>query len=146
MGSTEESGELPPEQIMEKARVSPHQWEVLQNYVEEPVSLETAIRDEAARVIDLLPDRRTASPSEVAMRKELSQEVRKTLKMLSPREEGVIKQRFGIDHGTDYTLAEIGKQLGICRERVRQIEKKALEKLKSTECEKDLKNLTGLYG
>ncbi len=75
------------------------------------------------------------------MQKEFSQKLRKALKMLSPKEEGVLRRRFGMDNGRTHTLEEIGRQLDISRERVRQIEKRALEKLKNAAGEKDLKNL-----
>lgn len=132
------AGELSPERIVEKGRLSQGQWRVLQNLIEEPLSLEVPARDGDARLIDLLPDRKSVSPSEAATRKELSEKLRKALKMLPPREEGILKQRFGIDHGRPYTLDEIGRQLGLSRERVRQIEKKALLKLEKEGREKDL--------
>lgn len=138
MSSQEEPEDLIPEQIMEKARLSRGQLEVVRNPIEEPVSLETAMRDEGQTVIDLLPDRKTPLPSEVAMHKELSEQLRDALRMLPPRQERVIKQRFGIGYGRDHTLDEIGNQLGLSRERVRQIERKALEKLKKAKCGKDL--------
>jgi RNA polymerase primary sigma factor len=123
-------GEIGPRQVMKKARLSRGQWEALQGYVEEPVSLETAMRDEAARVIDRLPDQKTQLPSDVVMQKERSSELRRGLRVLSFREEDIIRKRFGLNHDRAYTLEEIAKQFGISRERVRQLERKALNKLK----------------
>jgi RNA polymerase primary sigma factor len=146
VGSMEESEDLPPEQIMEMARISRGQWEMLQSQLKEPLSLETPMGDEEVSLIDAFPDRRSQSPAEAVMQKELSGRVRKTLKALSPREETVIKQRFGMDQGRERTLEEIGKQLGVSRERVRQIEKRALERLKKWNVGKELKNFTALDG
>ena len=128
--SAEESKELHPKEIMKRARLSRGQWKALQYNVEEPISLETSMRDEATKLTDLLSDQNTPLPYEIAMRKELSEKLRRDLKMLSLREEEVIEKRFGLDHDRFYTLEEISKQLGVSRERVRQIERKALNKLK----------------
>jgi len=146
VGSTEESEDLPPEQIMEIARISRGQWEALQSQLKEPLSLETPMGDEEARLIDVVPDRKGRWPSEEVMQKELSGKLRKTLKALSPREETVIKQRFGMDQGRERTLEEIGKQLDLSRERVRQIEKRALERLKRGNLGKELKKFKALDG
>ncbi len=134
----EESEELPLEQIMEKVRLSRGQLEVLRNPVEEPVSLEVPSPDGGAKEIDLISDPKTPSPLEAVMQKELSERLRKILKTVSSRTEEVIRKRFGMDHGRDYTLAEIGKQLRLSRERVRQIEEKGLERLKRLKCKKEL--------
>jgi len=128
--SAEESKELHPKEIMKRARLSRGQWKALQYNVEEPISLETAMRDEATQLTDLLSEQNTPVPYETAMRKELSEKLRMDLKVLSLREEKVIEKRFGLDHDRFCTLEEISKQLGVSRERVRQIERKALNKLK----------------
>ena len=130
MNDRERPGGVHPEEAMEKANVSRSQWEFLQNPVEEPVSMDTPMPSGSSKVVDMLPDRHTPSPWEVAARKELTGRLQETLKVLSSKEEIVVRQRFGIDDGKDRTLEEIGKQLGISRERVRQIEKRALGKLK----------------
>ena len=141
MTSSKDPGNVPPSQIMKNARVSRRQLEVLKIHIEEPVPLETPMRDEAGSVIDTVPDRGIQSPWEVVMQKELSEKLRKALKTLSPKEEAVLRRRFGMDSGRTHTLEEISRQLDISRERVRQIEKRALEKLKNAAGEKDLKNL-----
>ena len=128
--SAKEPRKLRPKQIMKKARLSPRQWEVLQNSVDEPLSLDTAGWNDGAKVIDLLPDRGATLPSEVATHRELSEKLRNALKALSLREAKIIVKRFGLNHGRAQTLEEISKQLGISRERVRQIERKALIKLR----------------
>jgi len=128
--SAKEPRELRPKQIMKKARLSRRQWEVLQHSVEEPSSLETAGKNDGARAIDMLPDRTTLLPPDLVMQRELSEELRTALKALSLREEKIIIKRFGLNHDRAHTLQEISKQLGISRERVRQIERKALDKLR----------------
>lgn len=141
MTSSKDPRNVPPSQIMKKARVSRRQLEVLKTNIEEPVPLETPMRDEARSVIDTVPDRGIQSPWEVVMQKERSEKLRKALKTLSPKEEGVLRRRFGMDNGRTHTLEEIGRQLDISRERVRQVEKRALGKLRNVTSEKDIKNL-----
>jgi len=143
MGSSVEASEEPIfENIMEKARLSLRQLEALPNHVEEPVSLEISVGDGKERLIDFVPDTEPQSPLEVVMQKELSEELRKTLrKILSPREERIIKRRFGIEDERLYTLEEVGRELGISRERVRQIQERALKKLKNAGKENQLKGL-----
>ncbi|NIS59832.1 MAG: sigma-70 family RNA polymerase sigma factor [Proteobacteria bacterium] len=126
------SGENTLENVVEKARLSLKRLGGLPDHVEEPISLEIPMGNGKERLIDLVPDTEPQSPTDVVMQNELSKELRKTLrKMLSPREEKIIKQRFGIDDKREYTLGELGRQLGISRERVRQIQNKALKKLES---------------
>lgn len=124
---------LRPKQVMKRARLTRGQWEALQISGEEPISLETTMRNETLRLMEILPDRSIDSPPEVIMQKELAKQLRNMLRILSPREEKIIRRRFGIDYDRHHTLDEIGKQLGISRERVRQLEQKALRKLQKTE-------------
>jgi len=136
-----ESVEPLPSQIMEKAELSPRKFEVLRHSAKEPVSLDIPVGDGERRLLELVPSPRSKLPSEVVIQKELSEKLRDTLKVLSLREEKVIKQRFGINHERDYTLEEIGRLLGITKEGVRQIEKRALEKLKKARKDKALREL-----
>jgi len=131
MNDREHPDGVHPEEVMHRAKVSRTQWEFLQNPVEEPVSLDTPMPSGSSTVADMLPDSSTPSPWEVAARNELTGRLQETLKVLSSKEEIVVRQRFGIDDGKDRTLEDIGKRLGISRERVRQIEKRALGKLKN---------------
>ncbi len=128
--SNEPSPALGPQSIMERAKLSLTQLEALRNHAEEPISLELPVGDTKERLIDLIPDQAPQSAPERVMQKELSRELSQALKkVLSRREEMIVKQRFGIDCKEGDTLENIGRRLGISRERVRQIEKRALEKL-----------------
>ena len=128
---SEDARELPPKQIMRKARLSERQWKVLQGHTDEPLSLDTPRKDEAAKVMDLIADRDTILPSDVAFWRQRSEKLRESLRKLSLKEEMIIEKRFGLNQDRSYTLDEISRQLGVSRERVRQIEQKALNKLRS---------------
>ncbi len=97
----------------------------------EPISLETPVGDgEDAYLKDFLPKEDEFSPSETVAGNDLKEHVREILKTLSPREEKVLKMRFGIDVASEHTLEEVGKDFSVTRERIRQIEVKALRKLR----------------
>lgn len=97
----------------------------------EPISLETPVGDsDDAFIKDFIENENEASPADTVTLNDLKEHVREILKTLTPREEKVIKMRYGIDVASGYTLEEIGKDFGVTRERVRQIEVKALRKLR----------------
>ncbi len=97
----------------------------------EPISLETPVGDsDDAFIKDFIENENESSPADTVTLNDLKEHVRETLKTLTPREEKVIKMRYGIDVASGYTLEEIGKDFGVTRERVRQIEVKALRKLR----------------
>jgi RNA polymerase primary sigma factor len=97
----------------------------------EPISLETPVGDsDDASIKDFIENNDEFSPSESISQKDLKEKVRKILKTLTPREEKVLKMRFGIDVASEHTLEEVGKDFSVTRERIRQIEVKALKKLK----------------
>lgn len=97
----------------------------------EPVSLETPVGDdEDATIKDFIESEYDLSPSEQITSSDLKEKVRSVLKTLTPREEKVIKMRFGIDVASEHTLEEVGKDFSVTRERIRQIEVKALKKLR----------------
>jgi RNA polymerase primary sigma factor len=97
----------------------------------EPISLETPVGDgEDALIKDFIENEDEILPAESVVYNDLKEHVREILKTLTPREEKVIKMRYGIDVASGYTLEEIGKDFGVTRERVRQIEVKALRKLR----------------
>jgi RNA polymerase primary sigma factor len=101
-----------------------------QRIAREPVSLETPVGDEAETSLgDLIPDDNAALPIDVAMRSGLRDATSQALGELNPREERVLRMRFGIGMNTDHTLEEVGQRFSVTRERIRQIEAKALRKL-----------------
>ncbi|MBT6511715.1 MAG: sigma-70 family RNA polymerase sigma factor, partial [Rhodospirillaceae bacterium] len=99
--------------------------------VKEPVSLETPIGDdEDSHLGDFIEDKNAVLPVEAAIHSNLRESTTKVLATLTPREERVLRMRFGIGMNTDHTLEEVGQQFSVTRERIRQIEAKALRKLK----------------
>ncbi len=98
---------------------------------QEPISLETPIgEEEDSHLGDFIEDRQVVSPSEAVININLKEMTDNVLKTLTPREERVIKMRFGLDNGSDHTLEEVGQNFAVTRERIRQIEAKALRKLR----------------
>lgn len=96
----------------------------------EPISLETPVGDDDSTLGDFLENQESVSPYEAVKNYELSDRVKTILATLSPREEKIIRLRFGIGEDAEYTLEEIGKRFNVSRERIRQIEKKALNRLR----------------
>ena len=111
----------------------------------EPISLETPIgEEEDSHLGDFIEDKKVASPLESAIRKNLHLQVRKVLNTLTEREEKVLRWRFGIGEQTDHTLEEVGQEFDVTRERIRQIEAKALRKLRHPEPEQAAQELHGI--
>jgi len=106
----------------------------------EPISLETPIGDDDSTLGDFLENQESVSPYEAVQNRELSSRVKKILCTLSEREEKIIRLRFGIGEKAEYTLEEIGKRFNVSRERIRQIEKKALNRLRHSSRRDKLKN------
>jgi RNA polymerase primary sigma factor len=106
----------------------------------EPISLETPIGDDDSTLGDFLENQESVSPYEAVQSRELSSRVKKILCTLSDREEKIIRLRFGIGEKAEYTLEEIGKRFNVSRERIRQIEKKALNRLRHSSRRDKLKN------
>jgi RNA polymerase primary sigma factor len=122
-----------PEEIAEQMEMSLDKVQKALKLVKEPISLETPIGDEEQSSLgDFVEDELAPSPVEAAFRGNLGELTRKVLATLSPREEQILRMRFGIDQKTDCTLEEVGKQFAVTRERIRQIEAKALRKLRQT--------------
>ena len=98
---------------------------------QEPISLETPVGEEdESHLGDFIIDRRVASPSEAVINLNLREQTAEVLKSLTPREEKIIKMRFGLQDGSEHTLEEVGQHFAVTRERIRQIEAKALRKLR----------------
>ena len=108
---------------------------------QEPVSLETPIgEEEDSHLGDFLPDEDAPAPAEAAAFTLLKEQLMNVLSTLTPREEKVLKLRFGLEDGRQRTLEEVGKEFNVTRERIRQIEAKALRKLKHPSRSKKLKD------
>ena len=100
---------------------------------QEPISLETPIgEEEDSHLGDFIEDRQVVSPAEAVINLNLKEQTESVLKTLTPREEKVIKMRFGVGDGSEHTLEEVGQSFAVTRERIRQIEAKALRKLRQT--------------
>jgi len=107
----------------------------------EPISLETPIGDdEDTHLGDFIEDKKAILPSEAVVAKNLMEQVRQVLATLTPREEKVLRMRFGIGEKYDHTLEEVGRDFKVTRERIRQIEAKALRKLRHPSRSKKLKS------
>jgi len=102
-----------------------------QKIAQQPISLETPVgEDEGSRLIDFLHDTNGVSPTEAMIRVNLKEQTAHVLRTLNPREEKIIRMRFGLEDGSEHTLEEVGQQFQVTRERIRQIEGKALRKLR----------------
>jgi RNA polymerase primary sigma factor len=107
---------------------------------QEPISLETPIgEEEDSHLGDFIEDRSAVSPAENVINLNLKEQTDALLKTLTPREERVIKMRFGIGDGSEHTLEEVGQSFQVTRERIRQIEAKALRKLRHPSRSRKLK-------
>jgi RNA polymerase primary sigma factor len=109
----------------------------------EPVSLETPVGNEDSTLGDFIENKEAVSPYETVRERELTERIKGILATLSPREEKIIRLRFGIGEDSEYTLEEIGKRFNVSRERIRQIEKKALNRLRHSSRRDRLKYFLG---
>ena len=130
-----------PEEIAEEMSMSVEKVREILKIAQEPVSLETPIgEEEDSHLGDFIPDEDASEPSEAASFTLLKEQLVEVLSTLTPREEQVLKLRFGIEDGRTRTLEEVGKQFHVTRERIRQIEAKALRKLRHPSRSKKLKD------
>jgi len=118
------------EEISNKAGLPLEKVRKIMKVSNEPISIETPIGDDESKLGDFIADPKSPSPFMELVGISLKEEIDKVLSTLTPREEKVIKMRLGIGEKTDYTLEEVGEVFGLTRERIRQIEAKALRKLK----------------
>ncbi len=138
----QEMGREPtPEEIAEKMDLALDKVRKVLKIAKEPISLETPIgEEEDSHLGDFLEDKAVISPQEAMISANLSEQTRKVLASLTPREEKVLKMRFGIGEKYDHTLEEVGQDFDVTRERIRQIEAKALRKLRHPSRAKKLKS------
>jgi RNA polymerase primary sigma factor len=120
-----------PEEIAKKMGIPVLKVRKVLKIAQEPISLETPIgEEEDSHLGDFIEDRGVTSPVEAVIQLNLKEQTQKVLKTLSPREEMVLKMRFGVGDGSEHTLEEVGQSFAVTRERIRQIESKALRKLR----------------
>jgi RNA polymerase primary sigma factor len=120
-----------PEEIAVKMDLPLDKVRKVLKIAKEPISLETPIgEEEDSHLGDFIEDKKVISPGDAVVHASLKEQVRGVLESLTPREEKVLKMRFGIDERTDHTLEEVGQNFSVTRERIRQIEAKALRKLR----------------
>ncbi len=130
-----------PEEIAEKMEMSVDKVKKVFKISKEPISLETPIgEEEDSSLGDFIEDKKIISPQEAVMSVTLSEQTRSVLSTLTPREEKVLRMRFGIGEKSDHTLEEVGQDFFVTRERIRQIEAKALRKLRHPSRSKLLKS------
>jgi RNA polymerase primary sigma factor len=130
-----------PEEIAVKMELPVDKVRKVLKIAKEPISLETPIgEDEDSYLGDFIEDKKIINPSEAVMNINLSEQTRKVLSTLTPREEKVLRMRFGIGEKSDHTLEEVGQDFFVTRERIRQIEAKALRKLRHPSRSKLLKS------
>ena len=130
-----------PEEIARVMEIPVERVREIMKIAQEPVSLETPIgEEEDSHLGDFIPDEDAPAPSEAASFILLKEQLEEVLETLTPREEKVLRLRFGLDDGRTRTLEEVGQEFGVTRERIRQIEAKALRKLRHPSRSKKLKD------
>ena len=136
--------EATPEEIAERLSMPLEKVRKVMKIAKEPISLETPVGDEEDSSLgDFIEDKNAVLPIDAAIHASLRETTTRVLASLTPREERVLRMRFGIGMNTDHTLEEVGQQFNVTRERIRQIEAKALRKLKHPSRSKKLRSFLG---
>jgi RNA polymerase primary sigma factor len=129
-----------PEEIADKMDIPVAKVRKVLKISQEPISLETPIgEEEDSHLKDFIEDGGAVSPVEAVMHTNLKEQTQSVLRTLTPREEKVLKMRFGVGGGSEHTLEEVGQSFTVTRERIRQIESKALRKLRHPSRSKSLR-------
>jgi RNA polymerase primary sigma factor len=136
----EHGKEAIPEELSKDLGISVEKVRKVLRIAKEPVSLETPVNEDDSFLGDFLEDKKIIQPLDVAIHSDLKKSINQILSTLTPREERVLRMRFGLGTQSDNTLEEVGKQFTVTRERIRQIEAKALRKLKHPSRSKRLKS------
>lgn len=132
-----------PAEIGERMGITEDKVREIQKIALEPIYIETTIgEEEDSTIADFIEDKNSISPSEAAEKEMLKEKLLEVLATLTPREEEVIRKRYGLDDGKPRTLEEVGKEFNVTRERIRQIEAKAIRKLRTPQKMKSLKDFT----
>lgn len=130
-----------PEEVAERMGIGVEKVQIIQKVAQEPISLESPVgEEEDSSLGDFIPDPDTLTPMEFTSKEMLKRELDQVLETLTDREEKVLRMRFGLLDGRSRTLEEVGREFGVTRERIRQIEAKALRKLRHPSRSKKLKD------
>ena len=140
----QENGREPsPEEIAEKLGFPLEKVQNVLRIAKEPLSLETPLGEEKDSYLgDFIEDKNIMSPVEAVTKFDLSEQTRRVMTSLTPREEKELRKRFGVGEKADHTLEEVGREFNVTRERIRQIEAKALGKLREPRRRKLLESFT----
>lgn len=137
----QEAGKEPTtEEIAKKIELPVEKVITVLNIARHPISLENPVgEEEESRLVDFIEDKKIASPGEATVNHNLKEQIKKILSTLTPRQEKIVRMRFGIEEKADHTLEEVGQDYNLTRERIRQIEEKALRKLRHPSRSKKLR-------
>ena len=137
----QEMGREPtPEEIAKQIELPLEKVRKILKIAKEPISLETPMgEEEDSRLGDFIEDKKIAPPREATVNQDLKEQTKKVLSTLTPRQEKIVRMRFGIEEKADHTLEEVGQDYNLTRERIRQIEAKALRKLRHPSRSKKLR-------